>query len=196
MSDSKNLKDRRVGLLRLWSFLLVPAMLLSCMVCLAKQSGQPAQANQPSPDAFLGTWRFNPDKSSHVALQSKSVAIGSQGNGYRITIDYLQENGVKWYFSANTTMKGEILKTFDRDGKETKQEWRITLSGPDAFTLEWLGPFGMQEKYQIDGDGKTMTIRDVTAKPTIIGGKIDKNGKLVRVESVEVFDKVVSTPSK
>jgi hypothetical protein len=195
MSDARNIRVRRDGLLLLWSFLFVPAILLSCIVSPARESGPSAQANRSPSDAFLGAWRFNPDKSAHAGLESKSVVIEAQGSGYKLTIDYVQDNGVKWHFSANTTMKGEIVKTFDKDVKETKQEWRVTLSGPDAFTLEWLGPFGMQEKYQIDGDGKTMTIRDVTVNPRIVGGKIDKNGKLVRVDRMEVFDRVPTTNS-
>jgi len=172
-------------------------MLLSNSVCLAKQSAQPAQANQPSPDAFLGTWRFNPDKSSRAGLESKSVVIESQGNGYKLTIDYVRDNGVKRHVSADTSMKAEVVMTFDNDGKQTKQEWRVTRNGPDSFTVEWLGPYGMQERFEVTADGKTMTMRDVTVNPRIIGGKIDKNGKLVRVDTTEVFDRVLITnPAK
>jgi hypothetical protein len=196
VSDSKNLKARSVNLLRLGTFLFVPTMLVSCGVSLAQQSGQSAQANQSSGDTFVGTWRINTNKSPHAGLESKSVAIESQGNGYNLTIDSVRENGVKWHFSANTSMKAEVVKTFDKDGKQTKQEWRVTRAGSGSFIVEWLGPYGMQEKFDVSADGKTMTMHDVTANPAIIGVTTDKNGKMVRVDIPEVFDRVLPAPSK
>jgi hypothetical protein len=196
VSDSKNLKDRSVNLLRLWSLLFVPLVLASCNVSLAKQSAQSPQANQSSSDAFLGTWKFNPDKNPDVVgLESKSVVVESQGSAYKLTIDDILDNGVKSYFSANTSMKAEVVKTFDKDGKEKKQEWRVTRNGPDSFTLEWLGLFGRQQRYQVAADGKTMTIRDVTAKPTIIGIRRDKNGNIVP-GPLTVLDRDVSVGAK
>ena len=195
MSDARNIKVRRDGLLLLRSFLFVPAILLSCIVTPARESGRSAQANQSPSDAFLGTWRFNPDKSAHAGLESKSVVIEAQGSGYKLTIDYVQNNGVKWHFSATTNMKNEVVKTYDSDGKQTSQDWRVTRNGSDSFQVDWLGLYGMQQKYEVTADGKTMRMRDVTVNPRIGGSKTDKSGKLVRVDRMEVFDRVPTTNS-
>jgi hypothetical protein len=196
MPDFKDSKGRYLGLVGIWRSFLIAAMLLPCIVCLAKQTVRTVQANQSASDAFLGIWRLDPDKNPRSGLESKSVAIESHGGSYKITIDYVQSNGVKWYFSANTSMKAEVVSTYDSNGKQTKQEWRVTQNGPDSFTLEWLGPFGTLQKYRVAADGTTMTMRDVTARPTVLAGKIDKNGKVVPVDTVEVFDRVPLSPSK
>jgi hypothetical protein len=196
VSESKNLKYRSTSLLRLWAFLFVPTMLVSCGVTLAEQSGESPQANQSSGDTLLGTWRLNTKKSPHSTLESKSVVIESQGNGYKLTIDYVQSNGMKWNFSANTSMKAEVVKTIENDGKLAKQEWRVTRTGSGSFIVEWLGPFGKQEKYDVTADGKTMTIHDVTRNPTIVGFGRDKDGKTVPLDTTEVFDRVLPPPSK
>jgi hypothetical protein len=41
-----------------------------------------------------------------------------------------------------------------------------------------------------------MTMRNVTGNPVIDVSKIDSNGKLVRVDLVEVFDKILKPESK
>jgi hypothetical protein len=157
-------------------------------------SQSPPQA-QPT-DAFVGQWKFNDEKSSRKGIESKIIMIESQGGVYKLTVDSASENGVKSYAAATTSMKGEVVKTIDKNGKPTTQEWRVTREGPDAFRVEWLGTFPMQEKYEVSADGKTMTIRDVTPNPIIIAGKLDKNGKLTRVDLFEVFDKALPIPIK
>ena len=195
MSDCGKSKNYFVRLLRSGNFLVVLAILLSCIVCLAKQSGQSTQTDRSSPDSFLGAWRFNPDKSSGAGLESKSIAIESQGTRYKLIIDCVQQNGVKWYFSATTNMNAEVVSTFDKTGKQTSQQWRVTRDGPSSFRLDWLGPYGMQQRYEVTADGKTMTMHDVTASPKIIGGTY-KGGRPVPVDHTEVFDRVLTNPVK
>jgi len=93
-------------------------------------------------------------------------------------------------------MMAEVVKTYDIGGKQTTQDWRVTRDGPGSFLLEWLGLYGMQEKYEVTADSKTLTIHDVTVNPRIIGGKIDKSGMPVRVDQTQVLDRVLTTPSK
>jgi hypothetical protein len=170
-------------------------LLLGVSICAGQQSAPPQPPNS-SDELLLGQWKFNEDKSTRRGIESKSIIIERQGAAFKLTIENLSENGTHSFYSATTNLKGETVKTFTKDGKPTPQEWRVTREGANAFILNWSGPFPMDEKYEVDKDGKTITIRDVTRNPVIIGGKIDSNGKLVRVDLIEVFDKLPKAESK
>ena len=54
----------------------------------------------------------------------------------------------------------------------------------------------MDQKYEVDKNGASMTIRDVTRTAAIVAGKVHSNGKLVRTDHIEVFDKLPNAESK
>jgi hypothetical protein len=47
----------------------------------------------------------------------------------------------------------------------------------------------MHQKYEVETEGNTMTMREVSGSPNIMIGEMDSTGRLVRVEFIEVFDK-------
>jgi hypothetical protein len=157
-------------------------------------------APPPAPNRFMGVWKFNAEKSS-AGTKTMVVTIEREGKDYKITSDTESERGYKYYYSASTSMKGEIVKTLDSDGKPKLtgydkngqsmfQEWRVTVESSDSFLIDWLGSFWKQERYEVSADGQTMTIKDVPGQSAIIGGKIDSNGHLTVARHVKVLDKV------
>ena len=129
------------------------------------------------------------------------VTIERKGNEYKLTLNAERAGGYKSYYSALTSMKGEVVNALDSDGKPITigydrngqtilQEWRITLESSDTFLIDWLGSFPRQVKYELSPDGQTMTIYDVPGKSRIIAGKIDGDGRLAVVKHVDVLDKI------
>jgi len=129
------------------------------------------------------------------------VTVERKGGDYSLTLDSESDAGHKFYYSAITSMKGEIVKALDRDGKPKMtgydangqpvvQEWRITLESPDAFLIDWLGQLPKQERYELSSDGRTMTISDVPGKSGIIAGKIESSGRFAITKHIRVLDKV------
>ena len=163
------------------------------------QSSAPPAAT-PTPNRFIGVWKFNAEKSS-AGIKTKVVTIELEGRDYKITSDTESERGYKYYYVAITNMKGEVVKTLDRDGKPKLtgydkngqsmfEECRVTLESSNSFLIDWLGSFWKQEKYELSSDGQTMTVYDVPGKSNIVAGKIDSNGHLTVVKHVQVLDKV------
>ena len=90
--------------------------------------------------------------------------------------------------SITTDMKTEKVQPTVNGKKVAAWECQLTRESADSFVVESLD--GSRDVYKTSADGQTLTFRRIPGKNAIVGGRIDSNGVLHKVEDMRVFDRV------
>jgi len=132
----------------------------------ARQEAASVPVN-PAPDNFIGEWKFNPEKSS-PGIQRASIKIELQGTDYKVTNDWLADNGteLQWWFV--TDMKGDCVKATQVNGKPMGGETCITRI--DSNTFVKAGKIAT-ETFKVDSKKRTMTVEFAPKSTVIVNGR-------------------------
>jgi hypothetical protein len=166
--------------------------LLCCAVLLSIGAtgafGQPV----PTPDPIKGVWKLNLAKSKYeeAVPESEVITIVAQDSSYKLTFDEKNSNGYNPKYDIVTDMKGGTVKPVMADGRGTDNSWRVSRQDMKSFDMELKTPFGgWMDKYEVNSDGKTMTLHRVQSNEGIVVGS--KDGIIRRQSQYAlVFDRV------
>jgi hypothetical protein len=170
------------------------AGMLQCSVLFPGHAQQSAMAPEalPAADPIVGWWKLNVEKSTNPTAESELITITPDGKQFQITFQAMQSNKFNPHYLVVTDMKGSTSKPVQADGKPMNPEYRITRNQPNAFVMESVSPpIGWKREFAVSVDGKTLTVHELPGSTSrIIGGKIDSNGVIRRLEQVLVFDRI------
>jgi hypothetical protein len=138
--------------LRLNNFVVLSALFLT--VC-DPISSQQATSNASNADSFVGTWKFNPKKSSQTGTADEQIKIERQDGKYKLAFDSTMKNGAELRFSYLTSMNGETLRPSLDNGQPMSQEERVVRTGADSFKIE--SKMEVQH-FKVSKDGKKLKL--------------------------------------
>ena len=115
---------------------------ISFLFCQENPPSSPPQS--PTPDAFVGTWKFNPKKSSRSGTERESINIEVRDGAYRFTYDWLAENGTElnWWFV--TDMKGVCVAHTQVNGQPMTSKSCVTRLTSHKFVDETILEISMK----------------------------------------------------
>ena len=138
-----------------------------------KKQASNSIASQETLDRFIGVWKLRVDKTQSAGTFSQVITIEDQGKDYRFTYD-LAVNGKENHLSYVTDMKGETVKSVQKDGQPAPGKSRITRIDSSSFKVE--SEIG-RDIYKVSADGLTMKVKktySVTTRPNVL-----KDGELL-----------------
>jgi hypothetical protein len=133
--------------------LTILAVLAACALAL------PCQAAAQTADAFVGTWKLDPSKSTYKpgpASKSSTLVIEAAGKGMKASIDSVTATGpIKWSYTASPD--GKDAPVTGNPNAET-----ASMSLPSAneriVVFKRGGKVALTSKAVVAKDGKVMTI--------------------------------------
>jgi hypothetical protein len=135
---------------------LLGALSVSSVARRQEQTSLPAPPARPAEtDRFVGAWKLNTEKTTHSGIQSEMITIESQGNDFKLTFDWLAENGTELHWWYVTDMKGGSVKATQVNGRPMSGEVRFTRLNSSAFREESVV---LRDEYKVSGDGQTLRI--------------------------------------
>lgn len=130
-------------------------------------------------DAFIGAWKFNPEKSSHSGTERESINIELRDGAYRFTYDWLAENGTElnWWFA--TDMKGGCVALTQVNQQPMNGKSCVTRLTSHKFVDTHL----FKDEYEVSSNGRTMKLHRKFIVPPSVRMTAPK-------DAILVFDRV------
>jgi len=140
------------------TFMVVAVSLLMC------QENPPSRPESSVVEGFIGSWRFNPDKSRNSGTERESINIELRDGAYKFTYDWLAENGTElnWWFV--TDMKGGCVKHTQVNGQPMTSKSCVTRLSTRKFVDETI----LRDEYEVSSDSRTLKLhRKFKVPPTV-----------------------------
>ena len=143
----------------------VAALVVATVSLLMSQENQPSSQHESSAmDAFVGAWKFNPDKSLNSGTEREAINIELNGGAYKFTYGWLSEKGVQlnWWFV--TDMKGGCVKHTQVNGEPITSKSCVTRLSPHTFVDDTI----LRDQYEVSSDGRTLKLhREFKVPPSV-----------------------------
>ena len=140
-------------------------LLVATASFLVSEQNPPSSRAEPAVmDAFVGAWKFNPEKSSHSGIERESINIEVKDGAYKFTYDWLAENGTElnWWFV--TDMKGGCVKHTQVNGQPMTSKSCMTRLSSHKFIDETI----LRDQYEVNSDGRTLKLhRQFKVPPSV-----------------------------
>jgi hypothetical protein len=151
----------------------------------------PPTVQRAATDPVIGAWKLNVDKSTNPPAAAELITVAPQGSSFKLTFDIKQDNGYNPIYEVVTDMKGATVKPAYADGKQTNDAWSVTRRGQNAFEMQLSGPFGgWTDDYEVNADGKTLTLRRMLSKAGAVVGQPDRAGIGHSANVIAIFERV------